>query len=158
MLCSFNKARGDTALHAAVTADNPELVTVLLDAGLTTHINDTNMHNDTAAVQAAYLNRPKVLAVLIARGADLVKGYPLHVAARFCHIETTSMLLDAGIDINSFDRDDHTPLDLVDNDKREESMKERVYTDDRFEKMINFLISRGGKTSTELHARLFHKL
>lgn len=103
------------ALYQAVTDDNAQILSDLLEAGLTANeafgeLQRTPLH------QAAHLNFCACLAILLRHGADMgaedSKGdTPLHLAAWAGNVEALSSLLTHGADVDWLSgRDGYSPL------------------------------------------------
>jgi len=68
--CIDPDRRGETALVIATDTDNYELIKLLLDSGADVN-KRTVEYNNTALINAAYLCSPKILTLLIDRGAAI---------------------------------------------------------------------------------------
>jgi ankyrin repeat protein len=119
---------GNTPLHyAADRNENPEVLTVLLNAGA-----DITARSENGFVpihQAAGNKNPEVLTALLEAGADVNHRYddgssffgysffagytPLFFAARHNSPEVLTALLKAGADVNARGEDGGTPLHLA---------------------------------------------
>jgi uncharacterized protein len=98
-------ATGETPLMTCARTGNADAVAMLL-----VHRADVNgkepTQNQTALMWAAAEQHPKILQTLIGAKADLraqtKRGFTaLHFAARVGDLESTRILLDAGVDVNS---------------------------------------------------------
>ena len=92
-----------TALHAAVSSGNLNLVQRLIKSGA--DVNATDAYNSSCLVWAAECNDPKIVAALLEAGAkpevaSNVVGTPLHVAAFQDRVEVGEMLMGRRFDAN----------------------------------------------------------
>jgi ankyrin repeat protein len=104
-------------LHIASSGSVPA-VQWLLDHGA--HVNARNEHGGTALHDAAWMGDYEMVALLVARGADVnlersdgCVGTPLHEAACHGHTRIAELLLAHGANVNAINKDDHTPLYLA---------------------------------------------
>lgn len=96
---------GETPLMTCARTGNDEAVRLLLGRGADVNAKEPTQ-NQTALMWAAAERHPKILETLIAAKANLRAhtklGFTaLHFAARFGDLESTKVLLDAGLDVNS---------------------------------------------------------
>lgn len=115
-------ADGRTALHeAARNSMNPEIVTLLIDAGANIEAIDKDLHH-TPLHYAAAAHNINAMKVLIEAGAKInVKNVndrtPLHIACLNVHLysktneEVVKFLIDHGADKNAKDKEGNTPWD-----------------------------------------------
>ena len=112
---------GATPLIGAIRNDHPEAVARLLEAGALVDARDNN--NNTCLHYSASARNPELTARLINLGADnharnndqatpvhAVVEYPSHIEPDQSSIETVDVLLRAGSNINSQDKDGNTAL------------------------------------------------
>ncbi len=112
---------GATPLIGAIRNDHPEAVARLLEAGALVDARDNN--NNTCLHYSASARNPELTARLIDLGADnharnndqatpvhAVVEYPSHIEPDQSSIETVDVLLRAGSNINSQDKDGNTAL------------------------------------------------
>src|SRR5262245_47249755 len=97
-------ATGETPVMTCARSGNAETVRMLVVHGADVNATEPAQHQ-TAAMWAAAERHTQVLRTLIEVNADLKAhtktGFtPLHFAARFGDVESVSMLLDAGVDVN----------------------------------------------------------
>ena len=97
-------ATGETPLMTCSRTGNDNAVRLLLRGGADVNAVEPTQ-NQTALMWAAAERHPKILQTLIAEKADLKAhtklGFTaLHFAARFGDVESTKVLLDAGLDVN----------------------------------------------------------
>ena len=97
-------ATGETPLMTCARTGNADAVAMLLVHGADVNGKEPTQ-NQTALMWAAAEQHPKVLQTLIGAKADLraqtKRGFTaLHFAARVGDLESTRILLDAGIDVN----------------------------------------------------------
>jgi uncharacterized protein len=97
-------ATGETPLMTCARTGNADAVGMLLAHGADVNAKEPTQ-SQTALMWAAAEQHPKVLETLIAAHADLRAhsslGFTaLHFAARFGDLESTRILLDAGVDVN----------------------------------------------------------
>jgi ankyrin repeat protein len=97
-------ATGETPLMTCARTGNLDAVGMLLARGADVNAVEPTQ-NQTALMWAAAEQHPKVLQMLIAAHANLQAhtslGFTaLHFAARFGDLESTRILLDAGVDVN----------------------------------------------------------
>jgi len=97
-------ATGETPLMTCARTGNDDAVRRLLRRGADVNAVEPTQ-NQTALMWAAAERHPKILQTLIAAKADLQAhtklGFTaLHFAARFGDVESTKVLLDAGLDVN----------------------------------------------------------
>ncbi|HPD48346.1 MAG TPA: ankyrin repeat domain-containing protein [Anaerohalosphaeraceae bacterium] len=138
---------GDAVIAKALGVRRDEAAMVLLE-----HAESIDVPNKFGAplinLAAAYDN-VKSVELLIARGADIEakdgSGYtPLHAAAAAGNGEIITMLLEAGAAVNPLNKKGQTPLDVARMDACGPRGK------DRTQKVIDLLISHGGKCAAEL--------
>jgi ankyrin repeat protein len=78
-LDNYQQANNATLIMVAVMVDSPEIVQLLVKAGV--NVNDRDSYGDHALNWAAYFNKPNVVPVLIAAGSQLnVRGLSGHTA------------------------------------------------------------------------------
>lgn len=101
-------------LHVASSGSVPA-VQWLLDHGA--HVNARTENGGTALHDAAWMGNYEMVALLLARGADVnlersdsCVGTPLHEAACHGHTRVAELLLANGANVNAINKDDHTPL------------------------------------------------
>ena len=97
-------ATGETPLMTCARTGNADAVTMLLVHGADVNGKEPTQ-NQTAVMWAAAEQHPKILQALIAAKADVrahtKQGFTaLHFAARLGDLESTRILLDAGVDVN----------------------------------------------------------
>jgi ankyrin repeat protein len=97
-------ATGETPLMTCARTGNADAVAMLLVHGADVNGKEPTQ-NQTALMWAAAEQHPKVLQTLIGAKADLrahtKRGFTaLHFAARVGDLESTKILLDAGVDVN----------------------------------------------------------
>lgn len=117
-------------LHYAVSANNKEMVNLLIDKGA--DINAHSSDGSTSLHVASVLGYKEIVALLIKGGADVNAKdnrdrTPLHLASQGGHIEIVKFLIEKGADIKLEDKDDWTPLDYA-----------KVYN---HEEIVDFLFS-----------------
>jgi ankyrin repeat protein len=150
---ALTTADGETVLMTAARAGNVDVVRMLLDRGADVNARE-KYKGQTALMWAAAERHPAVVKLLLERGADWkVRGFDretrppklsaassispiprggfnaLLFAAREGDVETTKVMLDAGVDINYGDIDNATALVVA--------IMNKQYT------LAKFLIDRG---------------
>lgn len=101
----------ETPLHKALSAQNKEIIRMLIDAGA-----NVNAQNSFGQVPLHYTSSiPEIARMLIQAGADVNskdqnRETLLHYAVRHNNIEITRMLIDAGADVNAQNIFGQTPL------------------------------------------------
>ncbi|KAK3927379.1 Ankyrin repeat, PH and SEC7 domain containing protein secG [Frankliniella fusca] len=126
------------AMHYAAEQGNLEVLHILLRAGCSVDIGDSD--DVTPLHLAAARDNPEAVALLINCGAKVnrksIDGTgPLHMAAARGFIETANILLKHGASVNALDRSDRTPLLLA--------------VSRGLEDMVKLLISHGAKVNVE---------
>ena len=126
MASGDTSTQGDTALHIAAAAYQPEIVRQLIDAGADVHAK--NRHGDEPLHAAAVgspgssigirRRRSACIVALIAAGADPnavnKRGVsPLHVAVRTRSAAAVRTLLEHGADPNAKNKSGSTPMLLA---------------------------------------------
>lgn len=106
-------ATGETPLFAAIKADSPSTISVLLAEGSSPLARDSL--GNTALHAAVRWNAKKSVAALISGGMDINAGNlnaktPLHEAVRLGMVESEGMLLAAGAALEARDVSGNTPL------------------------------------------------
>lgn len=104
---------GDTAMMVAALQGSEDIVRLMLEKKVNPNQTDWN-----ALHYAAFENRDKVVALLLAGGADVNApapngSTPLMLAAKRGHLETVRLLVGANADINHIDLDEGTALDMA---------------------------------------------
>ncbi|XP_034235581.1 ankyrin repeat and protein kinase domain-containing protein 1-like isoform X2 [Thrips palmi] len=127
-----------SAMHYAAEQGNMEVLHVLISAGCSVDVGDSD--DVTPLHLAAARDNPDAVALLISCGAKVnrksIDGTgPLHMAAARGFIETATILLQHGASVNSLDRSDRTPLLLA--------------VSRGLEEMVTLLISHGAKVNVE---------
>jgi ankyrin repeat protein len=117
---------GISTLHSAVSAEDVEMVQVLLDYGV-----DVNARNnyDSTPLNFAYDGRfkdPRVVRLLLDYGADpnirrKDNKTPLHFASRHGRIEVARLLVEHGASVEAKDHGGLTPLDFASEEQRDEN-------------------------------------
>ncbi|KHJ87194.1 ankyrin repeat protein, partial [Oesophagostomum dentatum] len=116
-IVNARNVRGQTALHNAVRAGDPDSVHYLLSHGAATDILDN--HNNTVVhyLADAYNEAifKEILEAPVSSQYDFnalnEEGFsPLHLAVRRLKLTLIEMLLEAGASVNSADRSSRTPL------------------------------------------------
>jgi ankyrin repeat protein len=104
---------GHTALHLAALRNIANVARVLLQYHA--DVNALNSNMDAPLYYCISNGSVDVARLLLAHGADINAGMRsmLGLAARHCNLEMAQMLLDADADVNEFDVDGKTALDLV---------------------------------------------
>ena len=107
---------GNTALHYAALANNPESIRILLESGADKECPNTN--GKSPLLLAAREGRAKAVAALIQAGsqvntADHSAHTPLMHAAYRGHLEIVELLLKGGAEVNANDRYHRTALMLA---------------------------------------------
>jgi len=106
---------GATALLTAAREGDVAIVSMLLQAGANPNLEDSN--GNLPLYCAARLDHVNVCRVLCEFKADgnrpCKESMPLHAASNQGNVEICSLLLDAGSNIDSTDRDGSTPLHLA---------------------------------------------
>ena len=102
-----------TPLHMAVSQQNSELCTLLLDRGA--DMNARNDDGDTPLQNAVYYQDIGLCTLLLDRGADVKDmgndgGTALHCAVFLENTELCTLLIDRGADVNSAGYDSGTPF------------------------------------------------
>ena len=134
-----SNAYGDTPLHCAVTAGNPQAVRLLLQAGAQVHAR--NAHGNAALHTAAELGHTAIVQALLQAGAGVnsTAGFrwtPLMFAAANGHTATVQLLLQYGANPNAEDKLQQTPL-LLAAQRRQSTACAHIY-------------AAGGRYGTEL--------
>ncbi len=88
--------RGVTALHVAAVKDYTDIMTLLLNAGIS--INAVNNLGWTAMIAAIRADSLNGLKLLISAGASM--RHALHYAAKYGRSECLGILIESGVDIN----------------------------------------------------------
>lgn len=127
-----------SAMHYAAEQGNIEVLHILLRAGCSVDVGDSD--DVTPLHLAAARDNPDAVALLISCGAKVnrksIDGTgPLHMAATRGFIETASILLQHGASVNALDRSDRTPLLLA--------------VSRGLDEMVKLLISHGAKVNVE---------
>ena len=107
------RREGDTALHHAVRAPEPDVARLLLDHGA--DIEQRDLAGATPLTLAIDANRSRTVILLLDRGADpnasgRAGSSPLAVAAYGGHERIVRLLLDRGVNSNSPDRTGKTAI------------------------------------------------
>lgn len=118
---SFRAFMGGTALHWAYFSGSRAVIDLLLNAGADPTLRDGVMRctpRAFAICAPANWGWTSRVRQRLAEDASLVdvmegRGAPLHEAAREGHLETVTLLLDAGADPSLRNADGRTPLDLA---------------------------------------------
>jgi ankyrin repeat protein len=97
----------------AASNENPEVLTLLLDAGA--DVNARDFDGVTPLHMAASNENPEVLTLLLDAGADVNardehSAAPILWAAKNPNLEVLKVLIDAGADVNAINRDGVTPV------------------------------------------------
>ena len=106
-------ATGETPLFAAIKADSPSTIAILLAQGASSTARDSL--GNTALHAAVRWNAKQSVAALIKGGADVNAGNlngktPLHEAVRLGMAESEGLLLAAGANLEARDLSGNTPL------------------------------------------------
>lgn len=114
-LWSESEAQDRASFMKACRQGDIEQVKAALDAGIDTHLWDTNKRGPLHI--ASIQGHTAVVEALVAAGADLealdtMQETPFASAARMQHIPVMRLLADAGADVNAYDGSD-TPLTLA---------------------------------------------
>jgi ankyrin repeat protein len=99
---NFTSGDSETALAAAARHQQATMLKELLDHGA-----DPNLQEATAVVSAAQCGYIEGMVMLMNHGADIhaqegIPGKALHGAAHSAQINMVKLLLDKGVDVNSF--------------------------------------------------------
>lgn len=114
--CNEKKLNFPTPLHRAVASDNPEIVTLLINAGAIIDAQDeqskTPLHIATAS------NKTKMVELLLSLGAntelkDNEGRTALHIATIYRFINIVGLLLNSKAEIDAIDNEGNTPLHLA---------------------------------------------
>ena len=115
-----------TALHKTSSCGHSSVVTTLLEAGA--YLNVQDWRGVTPLMEAAYKGHANVVVELIRAGADVsvvssheylsvaAGSTALHFAAKQNRIECGVLLVGAGADMRTRDKDSESPLDLGSHD------------------------------------------
>ena len=118
--------RKQTALHWANWCDHSSVVTTLIEAGA--NLNEQDVDGMTPLMEAAHWGRHQVVDELIRAGANVsvvssqerlsvaAGSTALHFAARFNKIQCGVLLVEAGADMRTRNKDSKSPLDLASHD------------------------------------------
>ena len=118
-----------TALHMASWWDHSSVVTMLIQAGA--NVNDQDMLGMTPLMVAAEQGRKQVVLELIRASADVsiissimwssvaAGSTALHFAAKWNNIECGVLLIHAGADMKTSNKDSKSPLDLASHNFRQ---------------------------------------
>ena len=117
-----------TALHWASSCGHSSVVTTLAEAG--TNLNAQDVRGVTPLMKAAYWGRANVVVELIRAGADVsvvsshkwwsvaAGSTALHFAVKENSIECGVLLVEAGADMRTRNKDSKSPMDLASHDFR----------------------------------------
>ncbi len=107
---------GYTPLHCAITGhvNSTQIVTLLLENGADIDAK-TNLHHETAIIQACRDGPAEVILLLLSKGANIhirnvYEGTALHCAACNGYIQVIQLLLTNGADIHAKDNHGQTPV------------------------------------------------
>ncbi len=109
---------GITALHFIAVFKNPEMITILIQAGANVHARDKDGYTPLHLAASANQN-PEIITILINAGSDVNvqshnKETPLHRAAIWNENPKVIMaLLDAGADGKAITKDGKVPFDYA---------------------------------------------
>ena len=120
--------QANSPLHSAAKHEDLEMVQVLLDYGL--DVNAQNVYGSTPLAFATYgdFNNPRVVRLLLDRGADPnARRYdrvaPLQRASENGNVEIARLLVVHGASVEVQDKYGRTPLDVATEEQHEEIVK-----------------------------------
>lgn len=112
----YTSVRGETPLHAAVDAEQPEAALFLLDRGYIIDIKNAKAYS--ALHLAVEQNKPAMVELLLDHGANIEltekrRWTPLHIAVDAHHNGMVDLLLKRGAQVNPRDKKGDLPFHIA---------------------------------------------
>jgi hypothetical protein len=109
---------GSAPIHMACLNGRYACVELLLDSGVDVSLRTATEYESTPVIVACQYGHVKILALLLARGADLnladrYGNTATHVASRCGQLKCIQLLVKRGADLNQKDEDGESPLDIA---------------------------------------------